>query len=83
MKQKPDGGGPPDVIGRRHVIAMLGGAVIAAPRAVGAQQAAMPGHRLSQLQISARVEAPSTKGFIKGLAEGDFVVGRDALIECR
>jgi putative ABC transport system substrate-binding protein len=69
-------------IGRRELLAALGGAVAAWPLAARAQQPAMPVIGLLG-SATAREWAPSVAAFLRGLSEAGFAEGRDVAIEYR
>src|SRR5262249_427564 len=69
-------------IGRRELLAALGGAAAAWPLAAGAQQAAMP--VIGFLSGRSPGEAAyAIKAFHQGLKDGGYVEGQDAAIEYR
>ena len=69
-------------LGRRELLAALGGAVAAWPLAVRAQQSAMP--VVGYLGIgSLEPNAPSMAGLRKGLNEQGFVEAQNVIIETR
>src|SRR5437868_13490058 len=67
---------------RRQVIGLLGGAAVAWPRVIGAQQSSMPviGYlsTLSEAQVRGSVDA-----FRRGLGETGFIEGRNIIVEYR
>jgi putative ABC transport system substrate-binding protein len=66
---------------RREVIALLGGAAIAWPFAVGAQQSAMPMVGFVR-DGSADANTRYAAAFRKGLNETGFVEGQNVTVEC-
>ncbi len=72
--------GPRHPVERRAFMAMIGGGLLAAPRAAEAQQARVPrvGH-LSPLTASA--DASRSEAFRQGLRELGYVEGRNIMVE--
>jgi len=70
------------IIGRRELLAALGGTAAAWPLAVHAQEPAMP--VIGFLTGLGRNDRPSLReGFRRGLDEGGYVEGRNVAIEYR
>jgi putative ABC transport system substrate-binding protein len=67
---------------RRHLIILLGGAAVAVPRALGAQQKAMPAIGIIE-SVASGPSAPRVAAFREGLGEAGYVEGRNAAIEYR
>ena len=71
-------------IGRRELLAALGGAAIAWPLAARAQQAAMPVIGYLSLAGNPNLSSfPAVRAFLEGLAQAGYVPGRNLTIEFR
>src|SRR5262245_62512809 len=67
------------MIRRREFITLLGGAAVAWPLVARAQQAAMP--KIGWLSSASPESSPAAPFFKQGLADLDYVDGRNVLIE--